>query len=146
MSSQAWLLAPILVGLSQPVLWQMNVRVSDRSGEMEAAVVLHVVGAVAGAAIALAGLRGAGGWVGLADAPPWAFLAGVLGVCGMAAMIKAIPAVGIAAVLALTVAAQMIAALVFESQGWLGTELRALDWTRLVGAGLLAVGAWLVTR
>ncbi len=146
MSSQLWLLAPILVGLSNPVLWQMNVRMSDRSGEMEAAVVLHVVGALAGAAIVTLGLKGTVGWSGVASAPPWAFLAGVIGVCGMAGTIKAIPVVGIAAVFGLTVAAQMIAALVFESQGWLGTELRTVDWTRIVGALLLAFGAWLVTR
>ena len=43
-----WLVIPILVGFAQPVLVQMSVRVSRVLGDMESAVVLHVVGTVVG--------------------------------------------------------------------------------------------------
>jgi len=46
----AWLLAPLVAGHSQPVRWQMNLRVARVTGDMEAAVVLHVVGTLVGLA------------------------------------------------------------------------------------------------
>ncbi|MFT5686035.1 MAG: transporter family-2 protein [Myxococcota bacterium] len=64
----------------------------------------------------------------------------------MAAMNRAIPEIGVGAALAVTVAAQMAAALVFEQTGWMGTAMREATWDRWLGAGLLALGAWLVSR
>ena len=140
-----WLLTPILVGLVQPILWQMNLRVARTTGVVEAAVVLHVVGVAVGLGWWLGGVRGAG-WSGLSAVPWWAWLAGALGVTGMAAMNRAIPEVGIATALALTVAAQLAFSLVFEQYGLMGAELRPFDPSRWLGVALLAGGAWLVSR
>ena len=141
----AWLLVPVAVGLSQPILWQMNLRVAKHTGDMEAAVILHVVGTGVGLSLALGGMRGE--WSGgLSAVPWWAWLAGAIGVCGMAGMNRAIPQIGVAGALAVTVAAQMLAALLFEQTGWMGATLRAATWDRWLGAALLVVGAWLVSR
>ncbi len=72
-----WLVIPLLVGLSQPVLWGMNDRMARDSGQMEAAAVLHIIGAVFGFVLVFVGLKGAGGIAGLARVPWWAWLAGV---------------------------------------------------------------------
>ncbi len=141
-----WIVIPLVVGLSQPVLWQMNVRVAESTGHVEAAVLLHVIGAGAGIGFVMAGLRGAGGWAGLAQVPWWAWTAGIVGVAGMAAMNRAIPELGVATVLALTVAAQFSAALLFEHYGLMGAKVHAATLTRWLGAAFLVAGAWLVSR
>ena len=61
-TSVLWLVVPIIVGLSQPLIWQMNLRVARHTGNMESAVILHIIGAVFGLSLALGGLRG--GWEG----------------------------------------------------------------------------------
>lgn len=141
----SWLLVPILVGLFQPLLWQMNLRLARASGDMEAAVLLHVVGTVVGIGWIMAGLRGQGPSQ-LSGVPWWAWLGGALGVTGMAAMNRAIPSIGVASALALTVGSQLLAALIFEHFGLLGATLRIASPDRLLGAGLLTLGAWLVSR
>lgn len=144
-SSLLWLAVPLGVGLCQPIIWQMNLRIAAHTGSMESAVILHIVGTVFGVSLAVGGLRGE--WAGgLAAIPWWAWLAGVIGISGMAAMNRAIPEIGVGAALALTVAAQMVAALVFEQNGWMGAVIREATWDRWLGAALLALGAWLVSR
>ena len=104
-SSVLWLSIPIIVGLSQPLIWQMNLRMARHTGNMESAVILHIVGAVFGLSLAMGGLRG--GWEGgLSAVPWWAWLAGAIGVSCMAMMNRAIPEIGVAAALAVVVATQ----------------------------------------
>lgn len=135
---------PVLVGLAQPVIWEMNVRASKVIGEMEAAVLLHVVGAVVGVGWVLGGLRGQASFSGLGAVPWWAWLAGAIGVTGMAMMNRAIPAIGVSAGLGALVAAQFVASLIFEHYGLMGSEVRAVTPARLLGAALLVGGAWLL--
>jgi transporter family-2 protein len=143
--SALWLVVPVGVGLCQPIIWQMNLRLARHTGDMESAVILHIVGAVFGLSLAAGGLRGS--WSGgLSAVPWWAWLAGIIGVSCMALMNRAIPQIGVGAALAITVAAQMVAALLFEQGGWLGAAVREATWDRWLGAGLLALGAWLVSR
>ncbi len=123
----------------------MNLKAAEHSGIIEAAVILHVVGAVFGVVLLLATGR-TGSWHGLLLMPWWAWLAGAIGVSGMAILNRAIPIIGIAAALATVVAAQFIASLLFEHTGWLETTLRAVTPTRCVGAVFLALGAYLISR
>ena len=140
-----WLLIPLMVGIAQPVLWQMNVRLAKATGEMESAVLLHVVGTVVGLGWMSVGLRQAG-FGGTLSAPWWALLGGAIGVTAMAAMNRAIPEIGVGSAMALTVGSQLAAAVIFEHFGLMGAMQRPATWTRLAGVVLLAAGAWLVTR
>ena len=140
-----WLLIPIFVGLAQPVIWQMNVRLAKATGEMESAVLLHVVGTIVGLGWMSVGLRQEG-FGGTLSAPWWVLLGGAIGVTAMAAMNRAIPEIGVGAAIALTVASQLLAAVVFENYGLMGSDHRPLTWARLAGVLLLAMAAWLVTR
>lgn len=140
-----WMLVPVLVGTMQPVIWGMNLRMNKATGELEAATILHVVGAFVGLLWFAVGLRG-GGFAGALAAPWWAWLGGAVGVSCMAAATRAMPAVGVSTALALIVAAQFAASIAFEHYGWLGLDVRPATWSRAVGALLLALGAWLVAR
>ncbi len=65
-----WFLVPIFMGICQPVIWQMTLRLAKTAGDMPAAALLHLVGAVAGGMFMLAGLRGGSGeWA----STPWWF-------------------------------------------------------------------------
>ena len=140
-----WLLIPLMVGAVQPVIWQMNVRLAKSTGEMESAVLLHLVGTIVGLGWMSVGLRQAG-FGGTLSAPWWALLGGAIGVTAMAGMNRAIPEVGVGAAIALTVASQLVAAVLFEHFGLMGSLQRPATVSRVAGVLLLAVGAWLVTR
>ena len=73
MPHSTYLLLPLLVGLSQPVIWQMNVRASKIVGEMESAVILHVVGSLVGIAWVFGGARGDASFAAMAQIPWWAW-------------------------------------------------------------------------
>lgn len=140
-----WLVIPLLVGAAQPVVWQMNVRLAKVTGEMESAVLLHVVGTVVGLGWMSMGLRQSG-FGGTFSAPWWALLGGAIGVTAMAGMNRAIPEIGVGAAIALTVASQLAAAVVFEHFGLMGSLHRPANMGRILGVLLLVAGAWLVTR
>jgi transporter family-2 protein len=140
-----WTLLAISVGLLQPVIWQMNLKVADSTGVLEAAVVLHVVGTLFGLVLLFANGR-IETWAGLSSVPLWAWTAGAIGVSSMALLNRAIPIVGLASVLACVVAAQFCASLLFETTGWLDTTLRAVTPTRAIGAAFLVIGAFLISK
>lgn len=140
-----WLLVPILIGLGQPVLMQMSVRLSKATGEMESAVILHIVGALIGVFWLGVGLRGAG-FSEMGVAPWWAYLAGAIGVTCLAAMNWTVPVIGVATFSALVVASQLVVALVFDRYGIMGAEVRAVDASHWLGVILLSSGAFLISR
>ena len=63
-----WLIVPVVIGLAHPVIIQMCVRVSRATGDMESAVILHVIGTIVGVGWLGLGLRG-GGFSGWAQIP-----------------------------------------------------------------------------
>jgi bacterial/archaeal transporter family-2 protein len=139
-----WWLVPLAVGASSPLMVRMNLRMAAATGPMESAVVLHLVGLVAGLGFVAAGWRERG-FGGIASAPWWTWLAGAIGVSCMALMNSAMPRIGAAGALAVAVAGQLGAALLFEQAGLLG-DVRAADPSRWAGVLLLVAGAWLVSR
>jgi uncharacterized membrane protein YdcZ (DUF606 family) len=102
-------------------------------------------GTLAGLLVIGAGMRGPG-FGALAGVPGWAFFGGVIGVAAMALMNRAIPQIGVANAITLSVAAQLVASVLCEHFGWLGTERSPAGMTRWIGVALLVVGAALVQR
>lgn len=146
MSRHAWPLIPLFAGFCQPLIWAMTLRLTRHTGALEASAILHVVGALAGGLLLLVGLRGAPGLTGAGGAPWWAFLGGAIGVSLMAGLNRAIPVVGVALSTALLVAAQLGFSLLFEHYGWLDLPRNPATLSRGVGAVMLVVGAWLISR
>src|SRR5512138_2069100 len=73
----------------------------------------------------------------VARAPWWAWTGGVIGAFYVSAVVLLTPRLGVAATLALSVAGQMVAALVLDQVGAFGLELRPVSATKLLGAALL---------
>jgi transporter family-2 protein len=90
------------------------------------------------------------GWPSLeriANTPPHLFIiGGALGAVFVTTASWAAPKIGTGAFFALLFAAQLIAAMAIDHFGLFGIDERSITLTRLVGAGLLTVGAWLVVN
>ena len=80
--------------------------------------------------------------------PPlgWKWLGGTLGVVYIGLSLLLAPRLGAASLVGTVVAGQLLASLILDHFGWLGFAQHLISPPRLLGALLLAVGAWLIQR
>ena len=71
-------------------------------------------------------------------------VSGLLGIGIIAGIAYALPKIGIAAGLSTIIAGQMAVAILVDSFGLAGGEPIPLNWTRIGGFGLLALGTWAI--
>ncbi|MDQ1241657.1 MAG: bacterial/archaeal transporter family-2 protein [Pseudomonadota bacterium] len=135
-----------LVGAGITIQVGMNATVRMTIGSpVLAAIVNFVVGLAALVLLAVAsGARVVPGSV--AAVPAWAWFGGLLGATYVAATTVLGPKLGAASFLALTLAGQMVAALLVDHYGVIGFPQSPLTPTRLVGTALLVVGVLLIMR
>lgn len=135
-----------LVGAGITIQVGMNATVRMTIGSpVLAAIVNFVVGLSALVLLAVAsGARVVPGSV--AAVPAWAWLGGLLGATYVAATTVLGPKLGAASFLALTLAGQMVAALLVDHYGVIGFPQSPLTPTRLLGTALLVVGVLLIMR
>lgn len=82
-----------------------------------------------------------------ASIPAYLWVAGgLLGASYMCANVFLTPRLGTAAVMSLAIGGQLLAALLLDHFGLLGLAPRAVGVERLLGAGLLLGGVYLITR
>jgi transporter family-2 protein len=74
---------------------------------------------------------------------PWGLLAGVAGVLLVTGIAIAVGGIGLASTLAIVTGVQLLVGFLLESSGVLGRTV-ALDPVRLLGAGLIVAGVYLV--
>jgi transporter family-2 protein len=78
---------------------------------------------------------------------PWyALVAGIFGLIVISAISYMIPRVGVAASITTIVAGQLLVGVVLDHFGLLGTSIRTLDATRIVGLAVVLVGVWLTVK
>ena len=70
--------------------------------------------------------------------------AGLLGIVIIAGIAYALPKIGVAAGLSTIIAGQMVVAVLVDTFGLVGARPIPLDWARIGGLGLLALGTWLI--
>lgn len=134
------LLGGLAVGVQSP----LASLIGQRLGAMESVFIVHLGGALA-AAIPLLVRRG--GQLGAWTRVPWYALgAGVLGLVVIGAVTLAIPRVGAAATIVLILVGQLLVGMLIDQFGLLGAAVRPIDLLRLVGIGLVVLGAWFVVR
>ena len=135
-----------LVGAGITIQVGMNATVRMTIGSpILAAIVNFVVGLAALVLLAVAsGARVVPGSVGAV--PAWAWFGGLLGATYVAATTVLGPKLGAASFLALTLAGQMLAALLVDHYGVIGFPQSPLTPTRLLGTALLVVGVLLIMR
>lgn len=135
-----------LVGAGITIQVGMNATVRMTIGSpVLAAIVNFVVGLAALVLLAVAsGARIVPGSV--AAVPAWAWFGGLLGATYVAATTVLGPKLGAASFLALTLAGQMVAALLVDHYGVIGFPQSPMTPTRLLGTALLVVGVLLIMR
>jgi len=129
----------IAVGLQSP----MASMITQRLGIFESVFIVHIGGAL----IALIPLLIYGSKLAQWRSVPWYTLgAGIFGLVVIAAISYMIPRVGVAASITTVVAGQLLVGTILDQYGWLGTAVKPLDATRILGLGVVLVGVWLTVK
>jgi transporter family-2 protein len=121
-------------------------RLGDRIGSLEALTCAVLIGAALAFVVLLIARRSLGGLREGFTGPKWMLLGGVLSVVIVLAITVAGPRIGIVATTAFLIVGQFTLATVIDRFGWFGIQAVPLQWTRVLGLALLAVGAALTLK
>ena len=133
-------------GLGGAVQIAVQGKLGDRVGSLEAVATASVIGVVLALSLLVIARRSLTGVGDAVTGPKWQLLGGIMGVFIVLAITVAGPQIGIVATSAFLIAAQFSLAAVIDRYGWLGVEQVAFSWPRVLGIGLLVVGAALTLR
>jgi transporter family-2 protein len=134
------LLGGVAVGLQGPLASLM----SQQVGTLGSVFIIHLGGAVmAGLLLLVMGGGNLGAWRSV----PWYVLgAGVFGLVVLSAVSYTIPRIGAATTVTLIVVAQLVLSTLLDHFGLLGTSVRLIDPSRMLGVAVLFLGTWLMVR
>ena len=76
----------------------------------------------------------------------WQLLGGIFGAIYVVSVIIVMPVLGVGTATVLLLFAQLVASMVFDHFGWLGTQIRPFDIYRAVGVILMAIGIYLINK
>jgi bacterial/archaeal transporter family-2 protein len=133
-------------GLGGAVQIAVQGRLGDRVGSLEAVATASLIGALLAIAVLLLARRSLAGIGDAVGAPKWMLLGGMMSALIILAITVAGPRIGVVATTAFLIAAQFALAAVIDRYGWFGVERIAFSWTRVLGIGLLVIGAALTLR
>jgi transporter family-2 protein len=102
------------------------------------------IGAVAAVIIGATGWH-SGALDGLKDVNPILLTAGAMGACLVFAIAWLIPQVGAGAVMISLIAGQVLGGLILSHFGWLGSPVRPVSVTNILGAAVMVAGVLLAT-
>jgi bacterial/archaeal transporter family-2 protein len=133
-------------GLAGAVQIAVQGRLNERVGSIEAAATASIIGAALAIGVLLAARRSLGGVGDAVGGPKWQLLGGAMSIIIILSITIAGPRIGVVATTAFLIAAQFALAAVIDQYGWFGVERVAFSWPRVVGIGLLVIGAALTLR
>jgi transporter family-2 protein len=102
------------------------------------------VGALAAVIIGATGWR-SGALDGLKEVPPVLLTAGAMGACLVFAIAWLIPEVGAGAVMITLIAGQVLGGMILSHFGWLGSPVKPVSITNIVGGAVMIAGVLLAT-
>lgn len=76
----------------------------------------------------------------------WQLLGGIFGAIYVVSVIIVMPVLGVGTATVLLLFAQLVASMVFDHFGWLGTQIRSFDIYRALGVVLMAIGIYLINK
>ncbi|MGH3132412.1 MAG: DMT family transporter [Gaiellaceae bacterium] len=133
-------------GLGGAIQIAVQGRLGDRVGSLDALTTAAVVGGFVAIAALLLVRRSVGGVGDAIAGPKWQLIGGVMGVFIVFAITVAGPRIGVLATTSVLIAAQFALAAVIDRYGLFGVERIGVSWPRVLGIGLLFVGAALTLR
>jgi len=142
-SRLAFLILASLAGAAMAVQGSLNSALGKVTGLVPATFLVHLLGTGAAGLLLLLPVT-SGSLTRLPHAPWYAFLGGPLGVLIIYLVVASIPRLGVAVATTAIIVGQVGLAMVIDHFGLFGMEKIPFTWTKLVGLGLLAVGARLM--
>ena len=135
----------VLAGAAVAVQAAVNAHLGKSVGSpMHSALASFVVGGLV--CVPLSVMAGRPGREALVATPWWAWCGGTLGACYVVVTIVLAPRIGTLALVAVTIAGQLLAAIVMEKFGFLSMPKIPLTGGRIAGVVLLILGTALVLR
>ncbi len=139
------LLFTIFLGIVLAVHLAMNGKVGASLNNPRVANALFwCVGALAAIVIGATGWK-SGAFDGLKDVNPFLLTAGAFGACLVFAIAWLIPQVGAGAVMITLIAGQVLGGMIMSHFGWLGSPIKTVSLTNLLGAAVMIAGVVLAT-
>ena len=133
-------------GLGGAVQIAVQGRLGDRVGSLEAMATASLIGAALALVVLLVARRSLAGVGDAMGSPKWMLVGGVMSALIILAITVAGPRIGVVATTAFLIAAQFALAAVIDRYGWFGVERIGFSWPRVLGLGLLVLGAALTLR
>lgn len=137
------LLIAAAAGISMAVQGSLNAVLGKNVGQIEATLIVHVIGSVIAGLIVLSGLA-KGNLDNMAQVPWYAYLGGIISVLIIYGVASSIPKVGVALATTAIIVGQVSTAMLIDQFGLFGLEKVPCTAVKLVGLVLLAVGARLM--
>ena len=132
----------LLAGALITVQALVNARLGHLLGNtMHAVLVSFTIGTVGAALYCLIEGGSVAPFASLKAAPWWVWTGGLLGVAFVWSTIFAVPKIGVSVMFPVVIAGQMIAAIVLEHFGWLGSPTQQVSLARVGGVLLVLAGA-----
>jgi transporter family-2 protein len=136
----------ISAGLAGSVQVAVMSRLGERIGVFQALGFSTLLTALLAFVLLLVLRRSAAGYERALHQPWWMLMGGVMGLLIVFTVTYAGPRIGVAATVGILIAGQLAAGAAIDRWGLFGSEKIALHWPRVLGIGLLAVGAALSLR
>jgi Uncharacterized protein conserved in bacteria len=136
----------ILAGLAGSIQIAVMSQFGERVGIAAALAFATMLTAVFAAAALLVTRHGFGGYADAVRQPVWLWSGSVMGLLIVGTITFAGSRIGTAATIGILIAGQLAMGAAIDRWGLFGSERIALSWPRLLGIGLLAVGAALSLR
>ena len=136
----------VAAGLAGSIQVALMSRLGERIGVLEALAFSTVVTAGVAVVILLLAHQSLDGLAQAVHQPWWMLLGGIMGLIIVFTVTYAGPRIGVAATVGILIAGQLAMGAAIDRWGLFGSERIALHWPRLLGIGLLAIGAALSLR
>jgi transporter family-2 protein len=137
------LLIAAVAGMAMAVQGSLNAVLGKFVGQVEATLIVHIIGSVLAGIIVLMGIS-KGDFGKLGEVPWYAYLGGILSVLIIYGVAASIPKVGMAVATTAIIVGQVSTAMLIDQFGLFGLEKVSFTLLKFVGLVLLAVGARLM--
>jgi bacterial/archaeal transporter family-2 protein len=139
-------LLTVSAGLAGSVQVALMSRLGERIGVLQALGFSAGVTAILAFVVLVAARRSVAGYSDAFHQPWWMLLGGVCGLLIVFTVTYAGPRIGVAATVGILIAGQLCMGAAIDRWGLFRSEQIPLHWPRLLGIGLLAIGAALSLR
>lgn len=147
MKTFLFILMVMVVGALTPIQATINARIGTLLQNPFYGTLTNFIVGLAGILVLLALLRpDVPSLKQITSIPPYLYLGGLIGVMLVTSLVIAVPRIGATNALMALIVGQMLISILIDHNGWLGVPANTISMSRIVGAGFLLTGLYLVQR